>query len=173
MLIVTKQFIEDLKNNDEEAFTKLYNEYVKLIYHIAYSYTYNREDSEDIVNEVFMKIMRSIDKYNHQNKFKEWICQITRNHCINYVTRNKERFNLLDEDIINKTPDLSKESRDLLIIFEENLNEETIHIMVLKFIYNYKFKEIASALGMTIGKVQGLYYDGLEVLRKVYDNNAV
>lgn len=173
MLIVTNQFIEDLKNNDEVAFEKLYNEYVKLIYHIAYSYTYNREDAEDIVNEVFMKIMRSIDKYNHQNKFKEWICQITRNHCINYITRNKERQNILDDEIINKTPDLTKESRDLMIIFEENLDEDTIHIMVLRFIYNYKFKEIAVTLGMTIGKVQGLYYDGLEILRKVYDKNAI
>lgn len=173
MLIVTNQFIEDLKNNDEVAFEKLYNEYVKLIYHIAYSYTYNREDAEDIVNEVFMKIMRSIDKYNHQNKFKEWICQITRNHCINYITRNKERQNILDDEIINKTPDLTKESRDLMIIFEENLDEDTIHIMILRFIYNYKFKEIAVTLGMTIGKVQGLYYDGLEILRKVYDKNAI
>lgn len=173
MLIVTNQFIEDLKNNDEVAFEKLYNEYVKLIYHIAYSYTYNREDAEDIVNEVFMKIMRSIDKYNHQNKFKEWICQITRNHCTNYITRNKERQNILDDEIINKTPDLTKESRDLMIIFEENLDEDTIHIMVLRFIYNYKFKEIAVTLGMTIGKVQGLYYDGLEILRKVYDKNAI
>lgn len=173
MLIVTNQFIEDLKSNDEVAFEKLYNEYVKLIYHIAYSYTYNREDAEDIVNEVFMKIMRSIDKYNHQNKFKEWICQITRNHCINYITRNKERQNILDDEIINKTPDLTKESRDLMIIFEENLDEDTIHIMVLRFIYNYKFKEIAVTLGMTIGKVQGLYYDGLEILRKVYDKNAI
>ncbi len=169
MLIITPKFIEELKNNDEEAFSLLYNEYVKLIYHIAYSYTYNREDSEDIVNEVFMKIIKSIDSYKHQNKFKEWICQITRNYCINYVTRDKERNNIHDEDVIGRAPDSKNQSRDLIILFEENLDGDTIHIMILRFIYNYKFKEIAEILGMTIGKVQGLYYDGLEILRKVYE----
>lgn len=173
MLIITAQFIESLKNNDEDAFFKLYNEYVKLIYHIAYSYTYNKEDSEDIVNEVFMKIMKSLDSYNHQNKFKEWICQITRNCCINHITRNKDRNNIHNDEIINDTPDQRKQSRDMIELFEEYLDEDTCHIMILRFLYNYKFKEIASILGMTIGKVQGLYYDGLSILRKVCDNNAI
>ena len=42
--------------------------------------------------------------------------------------------------------------------------------MILRFIYNYKFKEISIITNMTIGKVQGLYYDGIEKLRKVYEN---
>ena len=50
---------------------KSYNAYVKLIYHIAYSYTYNKEDAEDIVSEVFMKVMHSIHSYQENGKFKE------------------------------------------------------------------------------------------------------
>ena len=51
-----KDFYEKLKQRDESAIQKLYNDYVKLVYHIAYSYTKNKEDSEDIVSEVFTKI---------------------------------------------------------------------------------------------------------------------
>ena len=43
-----KSFYEKLKDKDEEAFNKLYDDYVKLIYHIAYSYTRSKEDAEDI-----------------------------------------------------------------------------------------------------------------------------
>ena len=48
------------------------------------------------------------------------------------------------------------------------VDKDTVSIMILRFIYGYKFKEIASILEMTIGKVQSMYYDGLEKLRKVY-----
>ena len=56
-----KDFYEKLKQRDESAIQKLYNDYVKLVYHIAYSYTKNKEDSEDIVSEVFTKILNSLD----------------------------------------------------------------------------------------------------------------
>ena len=52
MLQITEELVEKLRNKDEEAFQKIYNAYVKLIYHIAYSYTYNKEDAEDIVGYI-------------------------------------------------------------------------------------------------------------------------
>ena len=56
----------------------------------------------------------------------------------------------------------------MIMMFEEFLDKDTTSIMILRFIYNYKFKDIAIILNMTIGKVQSLYYDGLDKLRKVY-----
>lgn len=168
MLEITKDFIDKLKNKDEDAFAKLYNSYVKLIYHIAYSYTYNKEDSEDIVSEVFMKILASIANYQEQGKFKEWVSMITRNAACNYVTRNKAKDVVKDEELIQTIKSSNNSSKDLIILFEEVLDMDERSIMTLRIIYNYKFKEIAQILNMTIGKVQGLYYDGLEKIRKVY-----
>ena len=91
MLQITEELVEKLRNKDEEAFQKIYNAYVKLIYHIAYSYTYNKEDAEDIVSEVFMKVMHSIHSYQENGKFKEWISMITRNVSLNFITRDKNK----------------------------------------------------------------------------------
>lgn len=168
MLIVTERFIEDLKNKDEEAFKKFYNEYHKLVYHIAYSYTYNKQDSEDIVSEVFMRIMRSIINYENKGKLKEWVSQITRNVSINFIRRDKEKEVVKNEDIILNAKEKKQAHHDMIILFEDNLDSDTVSIMILRFIYDYKFKDIATFLGMSIGKVQGLYYSGLEKLRKVY-----
>lgn len=165
--MMNEDFINKLKNKDEEAFSKLYDKYVRLIYHIAYSYTYNKEDSEDIVSEVFMKIMNSLDNYQEMGKFKEWICMITRNLANNFVSRNKQKEVIKDEELINLKP-ADKSNRDIMMLFEQYLDEDTKSIMILRFIYNYKFKDIATFLNMTIGKVQGLYYDGLEKIRRVY-----
>ena len=168
MIEITEEFLIKLKEKDNDAFSKLYNNYVKLIYHIAYSYTHNKEDSEDIVSEVFIKIISSIPSYQEKGKFKEWISMITRNVSLNFVTRNKYKEVLKDEELTNKTVDKDASYKDIIMLFEEFLDKDTMSIMTLKFIYNYKFKDIAMILGMSIGKVQGLYYDGLEKLRKVY-----
>lgn len=167
MLIVNEKFIEKLKNNDEESFQRFYNEYYKLVYHIAYSYTYNKEDSEDIVSEVFMRIMRSIANYENKGKTKEWVCQITRNVSNNFVTRDKEKDVMRDEVVISNAKSENNSHHDMISLFEENLDTDTVSIMILRFIYDYKFKDIALFLNMSIGKVQGLYYNGLEKLRKV------
>lgn len=163
-----KDFYERLKEKDESAINKLYNDYVKLVYHIAYSYTLNKEDSEDIVSEVFTKILNSLDTYVDKGKMKEWICMITRNTACNYVTRDKHKDVLHDDEMITNYKAHDNDHREMLELFHDHLDEETIQIMVLRFIYNHKFKEIAMMMDMSIGKVQGLYYDGIEKLRKEY-----
>ena len=158
MLQITEELVEKLRNKDEEAFQKIYNAYVKLIYHIAYSYTYNKEDAEDIVSEVFMKVMHSIHSYQENGKFKEWISMITRNVSLNFIPRER----------IQREKCNHSSNNEMIMMFEEFLDKDTTSIMILRFIYNYKFKDIAVILNMTIGKVQSLYYDGLDKLRKVY-----
>ncbi len=168
MLKITDEFLDKLKNKDDEAFAKLYDNYVRLIYHIAYSYTYNREDSEDIVSEVFIKILNAIDSYQEKGKFKEWISMIARNTACNYVSRSKVSNVVKDDELTKQIPTNESSHHDLMMLFEEFLDDDTRSIMILRIVYNYKFKDIAIALNMSIGKVQGLYYDGLEKIRKVY-----
>ena len=159
-----KNYFAKLKERDENAIKKLYDDYVRLIYHIAYSYTKNKEDSEDITSEVFLKIVKSIDNYTDEGKLKEWICQIARNKSINYVTRNKHKDVIKDGEIVSLKSSNDNSHRSMLELFEEHLDDDTTSIMILRFIYDYKFKDIAMFLSMTIGKVQGLYYDGIEKL---------
>ena len=181
MLQITEELVKKLQNKDEEAFQKIYNAYVKLIYHIAYSYTYNKEDAEDIVSEVFMKVMHSIHSYQEKGKFKEWISMITRNVSLNFVTRDKNKDTLKDDELIQRKICNNASNNEMIMMFEEFLDKDTTSIMILRFIidgennkfsdvvnFNYKFKDIAIILNMTIGKVQSLYYDGLDKLRKVY-----
>lgn len=163
-------FLEKLKKGDEQAFEKLYDKYVKLVYHITYAYTRNREDAEDLTIEVFTKVYNNLSKYEEKYKMKEWISQIARNTACNFVTRQKDKEVIKDDEIIETIKSNDENHREMYDIFEKYLDEDTKSIMIFRFIYNYSFKEIASELNYTIGKVQGLYYDGLEILRKVWNN---
>ena len=159
-----------LKNKDEEAFQKLYDDYVKLVFHIAYSYTRRREDAEDITIDVFNKIYHSIDSYEETGKLKEWISMIARNTANNYVTRDKNKNVISDDEIVSTTKSDNSNHNEMIYLFNSFLDEKTKQIMILKFIYNYSFKEIAKMTNKTIGQIQGLYYDGIDKLRRGIEN---
>lgn len=163
-------FLIRLKNKDEEAFQKLYDDYVRLVFHIAYSYTRRREDAEDITIDVFNKIYHSIDSYEETGKLKEWISMIARNTANNYVTRDKNKNVVSDDEIVSTTKSDNSNHNEMIELFNSFLEEETKQIMILKFIYNYSFKEIAQITNKTIGQIQGLYYDGIDKLKRGIDN---
>lgn len=163
-------FHERLKNKDEEAFEKLYDKYVKLVYHITYSYTRCKEDAEDLTIEVFTKVYNNLDKYEERQKLKEWISEIARNTALNFVTRNKMKDVIFDDEVVDSVHSYDSTHTELIDLFEKRLDNGTKQIMIMKFIYNYTFKEIAKVNNMTLGKVQGLYYDGIEKLRKELKN---
>ena len=90
---VNLHLIEKLKQKDEEAFEIIYNEYSNLIYYIAFSIVKNKEDAEEVVQDTFLNMLKSIETYSGNNKFKQWLMQIARNLSYNKVTRNKEKNN--------------------------------------------------------------------------------
>jgi len=112
--------------------------------------------------------MHSIHSYQENGKFKEWISMITRNVSLNFITRDKNKDIFKDDERIQREKCNHSSNNEMIMMFEEFLDKDTTSIMILRFIYNYKFKDIAVILNMTIGKVQSLYYDGLDKLRKVY-----
>ena len=164
---VDSHLIEKIKQRDEEAFELIYNEYSKLIYYIALKTVKNKEDAEEVLQDTFLNMFKSIDTYSGKNKFKPWLMQIARNLSLNKVTRNKEKDTIKDEDIITniKAP---SENTDLLLTLQGLLDNESSHIVILRIVHNFSFKEIAEDCNMTVNKVQGIYYQSLKKLKKEF-----
>ena len=161
------QLIEDLKTRDEEAFEIIYNKYSKLIYYIALSITKNKEDAEEVVQDTFLNMFNHINSYTEKDKFKSWLMQIARNLSYNKVTRNKEKNTIKDEEIVNSAK-AKNDDINLLLTIKGILDYESSNIVILKIVYNFSFKEIASEYNMTVNQVQGLYYQALKKLKKEF-----
>lgn len=159
--------IEMVKQKDEEAFELIYNEYSNLIYYIAFSIVKNKEDAEEVVQDTFLNMLKSIETYSGKNKFKQWLMQIARNLSYNKVTRNKEKNTIKDDEIITsvKAP---MENIDLLLTIRGLLDLESSHIVILRIVYDFSFKEIAEDCKLTVNKVQGIYYQSLKKLKKEF-----
>lgn len=166
-MIIESHLIKKIRQGDEEAFEMIYRKYEGLIYYIALSITKNKEDAEEIVQDTFVNMFNSINTYEEKNKFKQWLMQIARNLSYNKVTRNKEKNNIHDEEIINNTA--SEENKyDIILTINNSLNETSSKVVILKVVYNFSFKEIAEEMNMTINQVQGIYYQSMKRLKKVF-----
>ncbi|MDD6728238.1 MAG: sigma-70 family RNA polymerase sigma factor [Eubacteriales bacterium] len=106
---------------NKQHFDELYNKYASIIFKTAYNYLLNKEDAEDILQEVFFKYFTHNKHFKDGNHEKAWLLRVTANLCKNAL-RSKSRHNLqLNETI--KIGDYSFE------------NESDSHIDLLKTMY--------------------------------------
>jgi len=90
--------IRRCKNNDKEAFNYLLSQYEGYLYKICYYYTQNQEIALDIMQEVFIKIYKSIKDFDENRPLLPWLKRITINTCINYQ-RDYKKYNQLSLDL--------------------------------------------------------------------------
>ncbi|MCX7748678.1 MAG: sigma-70 family RNA polymerase sigma factor [Clostridia bacterium] len=77
-----------LKGN-QEAFSELVARYKKLIYSVVYNMIQDKEEVNDISQEVFIKIYLSLDRYNPEYKFSTWAVKIATNYCLDVLRKKK------------------------------------------------------------------------------------
>ena len=154
------------------ALNRLYEKYYRLVYSIAFSILKNKEDSEDVAQNVFAKIFQiNTVKLPTANE-ASWLYSLTKNETLNYLRTKKENVNL-DEIYY-----LTEEDKDLNKIIAHDsynriiakLNKQEREIISLKILSNMSFKEIALLLNMPIGTVQWKYYTSLYTLRILLGN---
>ena len=98
--ILVKIFLD----GDEDAFTQLFERYRLRIYIIAFQIIRNSEDAKDVTQEIFIKIYRSLDKWNVQkSKLSKWIYRVAVNHCIDYL---RFCFRRIESQLLRNNADL-------------------------------------------------------------------
>jgi len=161
-----------IKHNNKIAFEKLYNQYNKLVYGIAFSILKNKTDSEDIVQIVFTKIY-SIDKSKlPSSKEASWLYTITKNESIRFLNNKK---NVIDVDSIYEIEDTDNEinkiiDRDSYNRLISKLNDKEKEVVSLKIISNLSFEEIAKILNVPVGTVKWRYYKSINTLKILLSN---
>lgn len=162
----------EIRQGNTNKLNELYENYNKLIYGIAFSVLKNKEDSEDIVQIVFMKIFQ-IDK-NKLPTINEasWLYSLTKNETLNYLRKKKQEINL-DEIYY-----ISEEDKELNKIIDNDsynrlitkLDKQAQEIVSLKILSNMSFREISLLLNIPMGTVQWKYYTSLYTLRLLLGN---
>lgn len=176
MKVINKEELHSIfigiKDNNELAFNKLYEKYRKLVYAVTFSILKNKENSEDLVQNVFIKLWKMEKDKLPTNNEASWLYSITKNETLNFLRSKKEEIN------IDEIYYIANEDKELNEIIEKDaynkiisrLNKEEQEIVSLKILSNLSFKEISLMLNMPVGTIQWKYYKSLHTLKILLSN---
>ncbi|MBA2744742.1 MAG: sigma-70 family RNA polymerase sigma factor [Flavisolibacter sp.] len=167
------ELVEKLKLREEQAFRLLYDNYNKSLFTIIYQVVQQQEVAEDILQQVFIRIWKSIDSFDPcKGRLFTWMLNIARNLAIDH-TRSKE-FNrqsktvALSESVYENEKTASISIRDSgLVRLIEKLPEGSRKILELSYFLGYTQDEIARILEIPIGTVKTRLRATIIELRKI------
>ena len=169
----------------DEELTKvecLYEKYKKLLYSEAYKILQKQQLAEEVVQEVFIKIIENINSVYEvdSNRTKNFLCVICRNLSINLYNKNKkEKFLDIEKLVYNEAEDskvfyeIVVDNENVISIMQAIKELPTIYkdILVLEKIYGYKAKEIAKLLNLSESVVRKRSQRAREILLKRFEGS--
>ena len=166
------EIFQKAKQGEANALKELHEKYHKLIYSIAFSILKNKEDSEDVVQIVFLKIFQTDKNKLPTANEASWLYSLTKNETLNYLRKKKLEVN------IDEIYYMSEEDNELNKIIDNDsynriitkLDKQAQEIVSLKILSNMSFREISLLLNMPMGTVQWKYYTSLYTLRLLLGN---
>jgi len=178
-----QNIIDRICRGDTAAFQRLVERYKKKIYFLAYDILGDHHEAEDISQEVFIKVFRSLRNFRRDAKMSSWIYQITANTCIDALRKKKSKpqVNLEDFNHVSlqdnlagggtrvQNPELSAEASIMQHKIQNALHKVTPKertVFVMRHYNDLKIKEIAETLQVSSGTVKSLLFRALKKLRK-------
>lgn len=176
--MVEKDLLVRLKNADEEAFTQIFEMYVKKVYQFVLSYNKEKTEAEDITQNVFIKIWEKKLSINIDKSFEGFIFTIAYRLVIDYFRKNSVHFHrttiigLAEESIASRvnSDDLLKR-HSLESLYEKALQSLTAkrkEIFLLSRHNGLSNKQIAEQLGISIKTVENQMTAALSSLKAFF-----
>ncbi|OEH84255.1 hypothetical protein BHU72_10595 [Desulfuribacillus stibiiarsenatis] len=185
---ISLSLIKECKAHNAQAFDQLLHRYESQLYRLCYGYTRDREETLDILQEVYIKIFRSIHTFNEDMPFYPWVKRIAINTCINYYrSRNKYQEVSLDakideqQEFINKIIDTTNieetacanDTQEIISRSIKSLPEAYRIPIVLRYTEDMSYEQIAKALNQPLGTVKSNISRGRSLLRKFLDEHKL
>ena len=175
--------VDRISSGDSTAFQEFVERYKKKIYYIAYDITGDHNDAEDVSQEVFIKVFRSLKTFRRNAKISSWLYQISVNASIDLLRKKsskpeKSMDDLERADIQENLPGSSahaqnpeQSAEDFIIqnhISEalQKVSPKERSVFVMRHYNELKIREIAEILSISQGTVKALFYRATRKLRK-------
>lgn len=148
-----EEWIIRVKAGNMNALRHVIEIYQLPLYRYVYNLIRNREEAEDAVQDVFLQVIKNIDKYTRQVSFTSWLYKIAYNHCLNLIRKRKglmSRLHLFRLEAVTTDYDTSLRVDELL----RGLSMEERQIMLLRVVEELTFEEISVILDCKVATVR-------------------
>ncbi|TRX37352.1 sigma-70 family RNA polymerase sigma factor [Flavobacterium sp. ZT3R18] len=179
--------VKDYVAGDESALASLIKRHESKIYGFIYSKISDRDVSNDIFQDTFIKVIKTLktNSYNEEGKFLPWVMRISHNLIIDHFRKAKKMplfreteefsiFSIMSDDsltIENKiiADQVEKDIRKLI----EGLPADQKEVLIMRMYHDISFKEISEITGVSINTALGRMRYALMNLRKIIDKNQI
>jgi len=174
--------VERFQSGDSSAFDDLMRKYKGKILTYVHRSVRNWEDTDDLAQEIFIKVFQALPRWEPRAKFSTWLYKIAHNVCVDYhraKSRNVSSYSIDDEEIIYGMPSaddiysdpetavIEKETGKMIQEALEQLSDRQRTVFVLYHYEGLKIKEIAEVLGLAEGTVKIHQHRAMEKLREL------
>ena len=175
-----ESLVRRAQQHDQVALTQLYEENFDRIYRYIVLKIGDRTEAEDMTQQVFLNVLKSISSYKWQGMpFKSWLYRIAHNQIVDYLRRKSRRTTVpLDESMpsFGSGPEHIAERRveiEELAVAARKLTIAQQEVISLRFAAELSVAEVARVMGKSEGAVKALQHSAIVALRKVLSPGVV
>lgn len=181
------ELIQQLRAGDELAFKSLVANYQDMVYNTALGIVQNSEDAQDVAQEVFIQVYRSIDQFKGDARLSTWIYRITTTKALDHIRsrRRKKRFAFItslfgpNDELVHEPVDFQhpgvaldrKEQAALLFRMIDQLPENQKVAFTLHKSEELSYQEIADVMKLSVSAVESLLFRARQNLRKLLEKH--
>jgi RNA polymerase sigma-70 factor (ECF subfamily) len=172
------ELIERCLRKDNSAWDQVVARFRRKIFHIAYKFTGKHDEAEDLTQEIFFKVFKSLDKFNRDADFSTWLSSVARNYCIDHYRAGKREREVLVEDLVafdlapasSGNPHRALEDQDRRSFLRRGLDllpDKLREAVVLRDLQGLSYQEMADRLALPEGTVKSRINRGREELSRL------
>lgn len=167
------ELVQKCINGEKEYFSEIISRNKNLVYSVVFKMINNKEDANDLSQEIFIKIYKNLDKYFPNFKFSTWVIRIATNHTIDYIRKKKYEIIAIEEVeyklTFENTPEkeyIEREERNCLNNLLNDLPEIYKIPLILYHRNGLSYQEIADATKEPLSKVKNRIFRGRKILKE-------
>lgn len=152
------------------AYEELMRRYQRTLFNVCARYLGNDRDADDVSQEIMLKVLYGLKKFEGKSKFKTWLYSITYNECTTQYRKDRRKrrlfdalsLNPLDEEVELEPIDTKDSDLDRWLVGVNTIDRE---IIILRFVAELEFQEIASIMHLGLSATKMRYKRAIDRLR--------
>lgn len=162
----------------DSVFEELYQKYHHDVFQFLFYMVRNKEHAEDLVQEVYIRVLKSYERFEGRSSEKTWLFSIARNVAIDFFRKQKgwkqrvlEKFDWTSQQVKDDNPvpdEIAIEKEEIKWVYHclNHCSIDQRSVIILRFLHDLSIAETAEALGWTESKVKTTQHRSLKLLRK-------
>lgn len=178
-----KRLIDLARHGDKDAFRRLVETYQDRLFGLVFSLAQNREQAEDLTQEIFVKAYFALSSFEGQSAFYTWLYRIASNHCLDHLRKRRPQQISIDRPMTDDSemtfqetleapasdnPETSLEASSEAAALLEALDPEQKFILSLRELEGYSYEDLAELLNCPLNTVKSRLNRAREALKAVY-----